>query len=81
MVIQPTWQQVHVDRPLAHRWHRPRDETTALQKVVIWDIFKFFAAKFVTSLKNWKVGEESMLARMSDMKDKRSDFENVSKDQ
>jgi hypothetical protein len=59
----------------------PETKRPRYKKVVIWDIFKFFAAKFVTSLKNWKVGEESMLARMSDMKDKRSDFENVSKDQ
>jgi hypothetical protein len=45
---------------------------------VIWDIFKFFQSKFVGALKDWKVGEESMRARMSLMKDKRSEFDKES---
>lgn len=45
------------------------------ERVVIWDIFKFFQAKFVSSLKDWKVGSAELHARMSDMKDKRGEFD------
>lgn len=42
---------------------------------VIWDVFKFFQSKFVGALKDWKVGSQDMLDRMSHMKDKRADFD------
>lgn len=44
------------------------------KKIVIWDIFKFYQGKFVTALKDWKVGNEEIWKRMSAMKDKRSGF-------
>lgn len=44
-------------------------------RVVIWDLFKFFQAKFVSALKDWKVGSHSMLERMTMMKDKRAEFD------
>jgi len=41
------------------------------KRIVIWDIFKFFQAKFVSAIKDWKVGEEKLYKRLSAMKDKR----------
>jgi len=49
------------------------------KKVVIWDLFKFFQAKFVGALKDWKVGTKELWDRMSLMKDKRSEFDKESK--
>lgn len=45
--------------------------------VVIWDLFKFFQGKFVTALKDWKVGDPSLWARMSSMKDQRAEFDKL----
>lgn len=45
------------------------------KKVVIWDLFKFFQSKFVSALKDWKVGNPELWTRMQGMKDKRSDFD------
>lgn len=45
------------------------------KRVVIWDIFKFYQSKFVNALKDWKVGSDEMRAKMSLMKDKRSEFD------
>jgi hypothetical protein len=42
--------------------------------IVIWDLFRFYQSKFVTALKNWKVGNQELWDRMSAMKDQRSDF-------
>jgi hypothetical protein len=42
--------------------------------VVVWDLFKFYQSKFVTALRDWKVGDEEMLTRMTRMKDKRAEF-------
>lgn len=44
------------------------------KRVVIWDLFKFFQAKFVNALKDWQVGNKIMLEQMALMKDKRSEF-------
>lgn len=44
---------------------------------VIWDLFKFYQAKFVNVCKDWKVGTEEQLKRMSTMKDKRSEFDKM----
>ena len=44
-------------------------------RVVIWDLFKFFQAKFVNALKDWKVGYQALWDRMSKMKNKRSEFD------
>jgi len=48
------------------------------KRVVVWDLFKFFQAKFVNALKDWKVGDPELLKRMSIMKDKRSEFDKES---
>jgi hypothetical protein len=45
------------------------------RKVIIWDLFKFFQSKFVSALKDWKVGNPELWERMSMMKDKRSEFD------
>jgi DNA polymerase type B, organellar and viral len=41
---------------------------------VVWDVFKFFQGKFVSAIKDWKVGEEKLWKRMQRMKDKRGEF-------
>lgn len=41
---------------------------------IVWDIFKFFQGKFVTALKDWKVGDKALYARMTAMKESRSVF-------
>lgn len=50
------------------------------KKVIIWDLFKFFQSKFVSALKDWKVGNPELWARMSKMKDKRSEFDKENPD-
>lgn len=50
------------------------------KKIIIWDLFKFFQSKFVNALKDWKVGNKELWQRMSDMKDKRSEFDKEGKD-
>lgn len=50
------------------------------KRVVVWDIFKFYQSKFVNALKDWKVGYPELWARMSEMKGKRADFENESRE-
>lgn len=49
------------------------------KRVVIWDIFKFYQSKFVSALKDWKVGTPELWERMSKMKDKRSEFDKESR--
>ncbi len=59
------------------------------RRVVIWDLFKFFQAKFVGALKDWKVPggdggpnaaaqRKYILDNMQKMKDQRSDFDKLS---
>lgn len=48
------------------------------KRIVIWDLFKFFQAKFVNALKDWKVGSKELLDRMTLMKNKRSEFDKES---
>lgn len=45
------------------------------QRRVIWDVFKFFQAKFTSALRDWKIGAEEMLQRMTRMKDQRGNFD------
>lgn len=45
---------------------------------VIWDCFKFFQAKFVNALEDWKVGNQELWDRMRAMKDQRGNFDKVS---
>lgn len=42
---------------------------------VIWDCFKFFQAKFVNALEDWKVGYQELWDRMRLMKDQRGNFD------
>jgi len=46
---------------------------------VIWDTFKFFQAKFITALEDWKVGDPVTLARMRAMKDQRAIFDSLTR--
>jgi len=48
------------------------------KRVVIWDIGKFYQSKFVTTIKDWKVGDETAWERISTMKDKRDEFDKES---
>lgn len=45
------------------------------QKVVIWDIWKFYQSKFVGALKDWKVGTKELWTRMEAMKAQRATFQ------
>lgn len=47
------------------------------QKIVIWDIFKFYGCKFTEALKNWGVGDPTAVAEMTVMKDLRSKFDEL----
>lgn len=49
------------------------------QRVVVWDLFKFFQTKFVGALRSWAVGGEELLKRMSAKKDQRSEFDRLYK--
>jgi len=45
------------------------------RRVVIWDVFRFFACKFTKALTDWKVADTKLLDRMRNMKDKRNEFD------
>lgn len=47
------------------------------KRIVVWDLFKFFATKFVTAIKDWKVGSPELWERMAAMKEKRGEFDKV----
>lgn len=49
------------------------------KRVVIWDLFKFFQSKFVSSLEKWEVGSKEIWDRMSAMKDQRAEFDKLDK--
>ncbi len=42
---------------------------------VIWDVFKFFQAKFVSAIADWGVGTAESIQAMAGMKDKRGEFD------
>lgn len=44
---------------------------------IIWDVFKFFQSKFVSAIKDWKVGNEELWERMEKMKDQRNEFDKL----
>lgn len=46
---------------------------------VIWDIWKFFQGKFVSALKDWKLGNN--LEFMARMKDQRGEFDRLDKEE
>lgn len=45
------------------------------RRAVVWDLFRFYAKKFVGALMDWKVGDQALWDRLSDMKRKREDFD------
>ena len=45
--------------------------------VAILDIWKFFQGRFTAALKDWKIGSPEAVARMEEMKAKRSEFDKV----
>jgi hypothetical protein len=45
------------------------------KRVVVWDLFKFFQGKFLTAIKDWKVGTPALWDRIEHMKDRRADFD------
>lgn len=47
----------------------------------IWDVFKFFQGKFTKALSDWKVGEKAVIDHMRLMKDKRSQFDTLTRKQ
>lgn len=53
--------------------------STDRRPLVIWDIWKFYQSKFTTALTLWKVGLKTEIERMILMKDKRGEFDKLSK--
>lgn len=47
----------------------------------VWDIFRFFQGKFTTALIDWKIAEESRLKWMAEMKEKRSQFDQLKREE
>jgi hypothetical protein len=43
------------------------------KRIIVWDLFKFFQAKFVSALMDWKVGSTELHERMMGMKEKRGE--------
>lgn len=48
---------------------------------VVWDIFQFFNASFVSTLRTWKIGTLEELQRMAEMKGIRSEFDKQTPEQ
>lgn len=48
------------------------------RKVVVWDIFKFFASSFVNTLKAWKSAPPEAIELIERMKNQRADFDKLS---
>jgi hypothetical protein len=46
---------------------------------VVWDVFKFFQAKFTKALEDWKIGAKEELDRMREMKDQRDEFDKLNR--
>lgn len=47
------------------------------RSTVIWDVFKFFQAKFTKALADWRIATEEELAEMRRMKDQRNIFDRL----
>ena len=50
------------------------------QRLVVWDVFKFFQSSFVKTLDRWEIGDTDVREHIKKMKDKREGFEHESKD-
>ena len=55
-------------------------KTKSVVSTKIWDCFRFFGCAFVEALKDWKIGSDAQIARISDMKGKRGAFDQESPD-
>jgi hypothetical protein len=66
-------------RPITWKGHVLDYRGGAFQvgNVVVWDVFKFFQAKFTDALKNWKVGDLELIAEIERMKELRSEFDKL----
>ena len=51
------------------------------RRATVWDIFRFFQGKFTKALIDWKIADLKKLERMADMKDKRSIFDRMLKEE
>ena len=49
--------------------------------IVIWDIWKFYQSKFTTACSSWKVGTRAEIELMIKMKDKRKEFDKLTRQQ
>lgn len=49
--------------------------------IVIWDVWKFYQAKFTTALTLWKVGLKEEIDRMILMKDQREHFDKLTREE
>jgi DNA polymerase type B, organellar and viral len=47
------------------------------KRTVLWDIFKFFQSKFVSAIRDWKIGNEELWNRMQRMKELRPEFDKL----
>lgn len=57
-------------------WHR-----RTKRHILIYDVFGFFQTSFVKALKEWNVGTQEQRERIAAMKEQRSEFVNVSREQ
>jgi len=48
------------------------------KRKIVWDVFKFYQSKFVSALRDWKVGNYKELEEMERMKNLRSEFDKLS---
>lgn len=92
MLFRPELRQRHgaeaMKGPIPVRWRGYRLNLQGTKftirrgskRTVIWDVWKFFQSKFVGALKDWKVGHKELWDRMSNMKDKRGEFDKESLD-
>lgn len=51
------------------------------KKRIVWDIFKFYQTKFVSALTDWKVGDEEEWNLLQGMKDRRHEFDKLTREQ
>lgn len=49
--------------------------------IVIWDVWKFYQAKFTTALSQWKIGAKEEIERMILMKDQRDMFDKLTREE
>lgn len=51
------------------------------RSATVWDIFRFFQGKFTKALIDWKIADVKKLERMSDMKEKRATFDQLTNEE